>query len=158
MFDGRETIVPLNNPQTFQANLVTDLMHQSVSATTGHAQAVAPPTIAQQTDIVNFELGLFSAQLADYQAGLLNQYGATGRGAWSLGAKLLPGNQRHAGRRPDRRGVQSHGIHAVFVVGKPEIRKPERLGSGSRASGHRRGRKAFQLTSLDRHRRARTER
>jgi hypothetical protein len=71
MFDGRETIAPLNDPKTFQANLVTDLMHQSVSATVTHAQGVTP-TIAQQTDIVNFELGLFSAQLADNHAGLLN--------------------------------------------------------------------------------------
>ena len=78
MFDGRETIAPLNDPKTFQANLITDLMHQAVSATTGHAQAVVPPTIAQQTDIVNFELGLSSAQLADFQAGLLNQNGAMG--------------------------------------------------------------------------------
>ena len=100
MFDGRETIAPLNNPQTFQANLVTDLMHQSVSATTGHAQAVAPPTIAQQTDIVNFELGLFSAQLADYQAGLLNQYGAMG-GAPGLSAQnYYPGINDTLGADP----------------------------------------------------------
>ena len=100
MFDGRETIAPLNNPQTFQANLVTDLMHQSVSATTGHAQAVAPPTIAQQTDIVNFELGLFSAQLADYQAGLLNQYGALG-GAPGLSAQnYYPGINDTLGADP----------------------------------------------------------
>ena len=78
MFDGRETIAPLNDPQTFEANLVTDLMHQSVSATTGHAQAVVPPTTAQQAAIVNFELGLFSAQLTDIHAGLLNQNGARG--------------------------------------------------------------------------------
>src|SRR5580704_9728896 len=29
MFDGRETIDPLNNEQTFQANLATDLSHQA---------------------------------------------------------------------------------------------------------------------------------
>jgi len=42
MFDGRETSQPLNNAATFQANLITDLMHQSVSATTTHAQGVVP--------------------------------------------------------------------------------------------------------------------
>ncbi len=120
MFDGRETIAPLNNPQTFQANLVADLMHQSVSATVTHAEG-AVPTIAQQTDIVNFELGLSSAQLADYHAGLLNQHGAMGGAHRSLGARLLPGYQRHPGRGSDRRGVQSHAIYAVFVVGKSEI-------------------------------------
>jgi cytochrome c peroxidase len=70
MFDGRETILPLNNGATFQANLISDLMHQSVDATTGHAQGL-PPTVDQQTAIVNFELGLFSAQVFDDRAGLL---------------------------------------------------------------------------------------
>ncbi|HEY2546285.1 MAG TPA: hypothetical protein VGI46_09485 [Candidatus Acidoferrum sp.] len=78
MFDGRETIAPLNNAQTFGANLVSDLMHQAVDATNIHAQAAVPPTVAQQTAIVNFELGLFSAQLADFRAGLLSQGGAQG--------------------------------------------------------------------------------
>ena len=106
MFDGRETIAPLNNPQTFQANLVADLMHQSVSATTGTcARGSRLPTIAQQTDIVNFELGLSSAQLADNQAGLLNQYGALG-GAPGLSAQnYYPGINDTPGRGPDRRGI-----------------------------------------------------
>src|SRR6185312_11069137 len=99
MFDGRETIAPLTNPQTFQANLVTDLMHQSVSATVTHAQGVTP-TIAQQTDIVNFELGLSSAQLADFQAGLLNQNGAMG-GASGLSAQnYYPGIDDTLGADP----------------------------------------------------------
>ncbi len=77
MFDGRETIQPLNNAQTFRANLITDLMHQSVSATVTHAQG-ATPTVDQQTAIVNFELGLNSAQVYDNFAGLLSNYGARG--------------------------------------------------------------------------------
>jgi cytochrome c peroxidase len=99
MFDGRETIAPLNNPQTFQANLIADLMHQSVSATVTHAEG-AVPTTAQQTDIVNFELGLSSAQLADNHAGLLNQYGAFG-GAISLSAQdYYPGINDSLGADP----------------------------------------------------------
>lgn len=91
MFDGRETVMPLNNAATFQANLVTDLMHQSVDATTGHAQALNPPTTDQQTAIVNFELGLFSAQIADDRAGVLNAHGAQG-GALNLSnAEYYPG-------------------------------------------------------------------
>ncbi|MBZ5552792.1 MAG: hypothetical protein LAO21_08745 [Acidobacteriia bacterium] len=78
MFDGRETIQPLNNAQTFPANLVTDLMHQAVDATLGHAQAANAPTTEQQTAIVNFELGLFSAQVFDNRAGLLFAHGAQG--------------------------------------------------------------------------------
>jgi cytochrome c peroxidase len=100
MFDGRETIAPLNNSQTFQANLVTDLMHQSVDATTGHAQATVPPTTEQQTAIVTFELGLFSAQLADNHAGLLNQHGALG-GAQNLSAaNYYPGINDTLGADP----------------------------------------------------------
>ncbi|MGB7280762.1 MAG: hypothetical protein WBE13_00765 [Candidatus Acidiferrum sp.] len=91
MFDGRETIEPLNNANTFEANLVTDLMHQAVDATTGHAQATVPPTIDQQTAIVNFELGLFSAQQADNHAGLLAGQGALG------GARILSGTNYYPG-------------------------------------------------------------
>ncbi len=83
MFDGRETIAALNNTQTFEANLTSDLMHQSIDATNNHAQAAVPPTLAQQTDIVNFELGLSSAQLADNRAGFLSANGVLG-GALNL--------------------------------------------------------------------------
>jgi hypothetical protein len=44
MFDGRETVAPLNDPQTYAANLITDLEHQALDATLGHAQAAVPPT------------------------------------------------------------------------------------------------------------------
>ncbi|MGH9709764.1 MAG: hypothetical protein ACRD37_04380, partial [Candidatus Acidiferrales bacterium] len=51
MWDGRETVAALNSSSTFSANLVTDLKHQSMDATLGHAQASAPPTDAQQTEM-----------------------------------------------------------------------------------------------------------
>src|SRR6266571_4291117 len=41
MFDGRETSAPLTNAGTFLANLRTDLAHQAMDATLGHAQAAA---------------------------------------------------------------------------------------------------------------------
>jgi hypothetical protein len=78
MFDGRETIRPLDDPATFQASLIADLMHQSVSATLGHAQAAAAPTVAQQSAMVAFELGLSSAQSFDSGAGMLSASGALG--------------------------------------------------------------------------------
>ncbi len=90
MFDGRETIQPLNNAQTFRSNLIADLMHQSISATVTHAQG-ATPTLDQQTAIVNFELGLNSAQVYDNAAGLLASYGAGG------GAYILSQQQYHPG-------------------------------------------------------------
>jgi cytochrome c peroxidase len=79
MFDGRESsTLLLNNQATFMNNLVADLKQQAVDATTGHAQAVNPPTDAQQTAIVNFELGLFSSQMMDSRAGVLSENGAYG--------------------------------------------------------------------------------
>lgn len=100
MFDGRETIVPLNKAATFQANLITDLMHQSVDATLGHAQASVPPTTEQQTAIVNFELGLFSAQISDNQAGPLYTKGAQGGPVYLSGQAYYPGINDSLGKDP----------------------------------------------------------
>lgn len=72
MWDGRETVSPLNNAGTFAANLITDLKHQAMDATLGHAQAAVAPTDAQQTQIANFELALNSAQAFDFEAGSLS--------------------------------------------------------------------------------------
>ena len=71
MFDGRETVTPLNHEQTFFANLMTNLTHQATDATLGHAQAAQPPTPGQLAQIVEFELGLFTAQARDDRAGHL---------------------------------------------------------------------------------------
>lgn len=112
MFDGRETIQPLNDAQTFQANLVTDLMHQAMDATLGHAQAVNPPTTAQQTAIVNFELGLFSAQVLDKRAGPLFVQGAQG-GPFSLSQQSYhPGINDSLGHDPDGGAFDS----TVFTI------------------------------------------
>src|SRR5262249_15395179 len=54
------------------------LQQQAVDATLGHAQATIPPTAAQQQQIVNFESGIFTAQLFDNNAKFLNADGATG--------------------------------------------------------------------------------
>ena len=78
MFDGRETVTPLNNAATFSANLITDLKHQAIDATLGHAQASVTPSDAQVTDMVNFELSVNSAQILDFEAGELDEDGAHG--------------------------------------------------------------------------------
>ncbi|HEV2223134.1 MAG TPA: hypothetical protein VGR84_09035 [Candidatus Acidoferrales bacterium] len=92
MFDGRENIVPLNSPATFSANLITDLKHQSVDATTGHAQAPLPgPSDAVQTQIVNFELALNSAQAFDFEAGDLTDDGANGGARFLSTVSFFPG-------------------------------------------------------------------
>jgi cytochrome c peroxidase len=86
MFDGRETHAPLNNGQTFAANLTADLTQQALDAITIHAQASEAPTSSQLADIVGFELGLFSAQTRDEHAGSLRVDGALG-GARNLAAQ-----------------------------------------------------------------------
>ncbi|HEV7219332.1 MAG TPA: hypothetical protein VGN39_10685, partial [Terriglobales bacterium] len=74
MFDGRESLAnPLNNEQTFAANLNADLTQQAIDATLGHAQANGAPTPAQLSRIVKFELALNSAQLFDFEAGDLSK-------------------------------------------------------------------------------------
>ncbi len=82
MWDGRESsaqtgtqkITPATNP----TDLLADLAHQAIDATTIHAQAAVPPTAQQVQDIVNFETSLRTAQAIDFQAGLLNANGASG--------------------------------------------------------------------------------
>ncbi len=78
MFDGRETISPLTTGATFLANLKADLTHQAADAISGHFQATQTPTDQQLADIVNFELGLYTAQIWDESAGLLDAHGARG--------------------------------------------------------------------------------
>ena len=84
MWDGRETFKDpagtacLFNTTTCFATLHFDLSDQSNSATVGHAQASTPLTTAQRESIVAFELGLFTAQVRDEDAGRLQVYGAHG--------------------------------------------------------------------------------
>lgn len=77
MWDGRETFrdsssttclkAPLDTTACF-ATAAFDLADQANGATLGHAQASVALTPAQQTSIVNFELGLFTAQTFDNAA------------------------------------------------------------------------------------------
>ena len=82
MFDGRESSPQTGTQKiTYATNpgdLLADLAHQAIDATTGHAQAAAAPTPQQVQDIVNFEMQLRTAQAIDYQAGFLNANGASG--------------------------------------------------------------------------------
>jgi cytochrome c peroxidase len=107
MFDGRETIQPLTAAATFQPNLQADLLHQAVDATLTHAQAAAPPTLAQQTAIVNFELGLNSAQALDFRAGWLNFAGALGGPAILSQNYYYPGINDSLGADPQGNAFNS---------------------------------------------------
>ena len=100
MFDGRETISPLNNGQTFQANLIADLTHQAIDATLIHAQATQPPTASQLAQIVGFETGLFTAQARDKRAGRLTARGAQGGPFYLASQTYYPGINDSLGADP----------------------------------------------------------
>ena len=82
MWDGRESSSQTGtNPITFATNpgdLLSDLAHQAVDATNGHAQGSTPLTAHQQQQIVAFEMGLSTAQAVDFGAGSLDAHGASG--------------------------------------------------------------------------------
>lgn len=83
MWDGRESststgTIPITPLGSNPGDLQTDLLHQSVDATMGHAQATTPPTPQQQRQIVMFQLGLSTAQTVDFGAGSLEAHGAHG--------------------------------------------------------------------------------
>jgi hypothetical protein len=82
MWDGRESSTQTGTkPITFATNpadLLSDLAHQALDATNGHAQATTPLTTQQQQHIVAFEMALSTAQVLDFLAGPLNIQGASG--------------------------------------------------------------------------------
>lgn len=78
MWDGRETGSALTSGATFLANLKADLTHQAISAAQVHFQAVSTPSNQQLADIVDFELGMYTAQAWDRAADRLDRDGALG--------------------------------------------------------------------------------
>jgi len=70
MWDGRES-----NPNK---DLNGNLTNQALDATLGHAQATVPPTDAQLKEIVDFEIGMFTAQVFDKKAKFLTDHNARG--------------------------------------------------------------------------------
>ena len=114
MFDGRETIAPLNNGQTFQPNLLTDLMHQATDATLIHAQAAQPPTAAQLAQIVGFEMGLFTAQARDRQAGHLAAHQAQGGPFYLANQPYYPGINDSLGADPTGKAFDATAM-TLFV-------------------------------------------
>jgi hypothetical protein len=93
MWDGRESSTQTGTqkitPSTNPGDLLADLAHQSLDATSGHAQGTTPLTPPQQQAIVNFEMGLATAQVFDYRAGLFNANGASG-GPSAIAAQTMP--------------------------------------------------------------------
>jgi hypothetical protein len=101
MFDGRETVAPLTAASTMSANLRADLSHQAIDATTGHAEAVAPPSDMQVQAIVDFELGIFTGQAFDRAAGALFVDGAAGGPLALSRQSYYPGINDTLGQDPE---------------------------------------------------------
>jgi cytochrome c peroxidase len=84
MWDGRETFRDpastdcMFGTTTCFASIHFNLADQSNSATLGHAQGLVPLTTEQRDAIVDFELGLYTAQQQDNAAGRLAVDGAHG--------------------------------------------------------------------------------
>ena len=100
MFDGRETLMPLNNASTDTTNLVFDLTDQAKSAVMGHAQGTVVPTDQQLAAIVQFESGLSSAQIRDNEAGQLYSEGASGGPGNLANQPYTPGTNDPLGGNP----------------------------------------------------------
>lgn len=88
MFDGRESSAATGTTKISYANypdsLRSDLAHQSLDATTGHAQGDGTrPTPDEQKQIVDFEMALSTAQIIGNLTGRLDAHGASG-GALAL--------------------------------------------------------------------------
>ena len=115
MWDGRETFRDpastdcLFGTTTCFASLHFNLADQSNSATLGHAQGTVPLTAAQRAAIVDFELGLFTAQQQDDSAGRLAAHGANGGPTFlssvvsyfGINDTLVGDYRSHAGFTPD---------------------------------------------------------
>ena len=83
MVDGRESSAATGTTKIDYSNysnsLISDLEHQALDATMGHAQGDGTrPTVAEQQEIANFEMSLSTAQAFDNRAGFLNARGANG--------------------------------------------------------------------------------
>jgi cytochrome c peroxidase len=81
MWDGRETHAPFLPPQDAGVNeddLFASLSSQAIDAVASHAQGTVVPTPAQVQQIIEFEMGLSTAQIFDNHAGYLNDDDAIG--------------------------------------------------------------------------------
>jgi hypothetical protein len=94
MWDGRETFKDPNSTDctfgtsTCFASLHFSLDSQSNSATRDHAEATQPLTAEQRKAIIDFQTGLFTAQVFDRNAGRLTAQDARG-GAPALSAETF---------------------------------------------------------------------
>ncbi len=110
MFDGRETTHPLTSSATFPTNLAANLKQQALDAIQIHSQATAQPTDQQLDGIVNFELGLSTAQVYASRAGLLWSHGAAGGPSALSTQSYYPGSNDPLGADPTGEAFNSSSM------------------------------------------------
>ena len=125
MWDARETVSTLASADTFRANLRADLLHQALDATMGHAQAAVAPTDAQLNAIVDFELGLSSAQGLDNGAGPLDAAGASGGPAQLAQQSYYPGINDSLGGEPSGAAFNPQAMQLFSAWDPAPPRKPK---------------------------------
>lgn len=98
MWDGRES--PAGR------SLTDDFLSQANDAILGHQQASQPASAATLASIVQFETGLYTAQVKDFAAGWLDKAGATGGTAPLLTLPFFTGiNNLNAQGQPQSQDV-----------------------------------------------------
>jgi cytochrome c peroxidase len=118
MFDGRETLMPLNDAHTMEGNMIFDLADQAKSAVLGHAQGTEPSD-EKLAEIVQFEMGLSTAQVRDHAAGSLNAHGATGGAKELFGQPYYPGSNDALGGDPTGEKFNSSAFTLYTAWEKP---------------------------------------
>lgn len=120
MFDGRETLMPLNQAASYEANLEYDLTDQALGAITGHAQG-QPPTAQQLAQIVQFELSLYTAQVHDDGAGSLQKRGSNGGPLHLSTQAYYPGINDVLGGDPTGAKFNSSAFSLYTAWEKPSV-------------------------------------
>jgi hypothetical protein len=145
MWDGREGgLQPPNSAPPGQPSLIDDLSQQAIDATTGHAQATNPPTPEQVAQIVDFEMGLTTAQAYDIRAQQLNAKGASGGAAALLEQPFYLGINDPFGLNPS--GTQF--TSAIFTLYDPWANLRGSSVNMARAAVAR-GQKVFNTTQIN---------
>ncbi|MEO7114601.1 MAG: cytochrome C [Caldimonas sp.] len=140
MWDGRETLrdasstICLFGTLTCFAPLGVDLASQANDAVVGHAQGAIPLTADQRQAIVDFELGLVTAQTRDDSAGRLGAHGANGGPQYLKGVAsyfgindtLVGDYQSHVGFSPEAMTLYKGWQSYIEDARRPEAEDRDR--------------------------------
>ena len=121
MWDGRETAP--------RQSIENDLLSQARDATLGHAQATMAPPVSVLKQIVDFESGLFTAQVRDRDAGSLTADGALGGPFFLAQQPFFIGINDPLGQNPTGAAFDPH----VFTIFNPWVMDADRDPSIARA-------------------------